>query len=68
MNQSHPLNQAVWRKSGWSGDGNCVEVATAETVVGVRDSKESEGPVLTFSPTAWSDFLHGVKSGGFNCQ
>jgi Domain of unknown function (DUF397) len=48
-----------WHKSSYStsqGD-DCVEVATCPTVIHVRDSKDREGPQLTFSPAAWSDFI-----------
>ncbi|SBT65509.1 protein of unknown function (DUF397) [Micromonospora sediminicola] len=54
------LNGARWRKSTRSGGngGNCVEVAgNLPGVVGVRDSKDPAGPVLTFSPAAWTRFV-----------
>ncbi|MEU3166120.1 DUF397 domain-containing protein [Streptosporangium sp. NPDC006930] len=60
------LTTAVWRKSSYSGGSsdNCVEVATnLPGLVAVRDSKDPSGPMLTFSPTAWSDFLAGIRSG-----
>jgi hypothetical protein len=34
-------------------------------VVGVRDSKNLAGPVLTFQPAGWRAFVDGVKSGAF---
>ncbi|AEW93745.1 MULTISPECIES: DUF397 domain-containing protein [Streptomycetaceae] len=48
-----------WRKSSYSsgGDGDCIEVAACPSLVHVRDSKDKEGPQLTFSPSAWSDFV-----------
>jgi hypothetical protein len=48
-----------WHKSTYSsgGDGDCVEVATCPGTVHVRDSKDKEGPQLTFSPTEWTAFL-----------
>lgn len=48
-----------WHKSSYSssGDGDCVEVAACPGVVHVRDSKDKQGPQLTFSPAAWTDFL-----------
>jgi hypothetical protein len=58
---------ANWRKSTRSGDnnGNCVEVAdNVVGVVGVRDSKDSAGPALTFSPAAWTAFMQTVRSAG----
>ncbi|MGW3859334.1 DUF397 domain-containing protein [Micromonospora arida] len=57
------LTGAVWRKSTRSGDngGNCVDVAmNLPRVVVVRDSKDSLGAVLTFSPKAWSAFTDAV--------
>ncbi|MCM2426916.1 DUF397 domain-containing protein [Streptomyces sp. RKAG337] len=48
----------AWRKSSHSGSdgGNCVEVATHPTAVHVRDSKDPDGPALTFTPDAWAAF------------
>jgi hypothetical protein len=63
------LSGAQWRKSKRSGDngGACVEVADAiPTVVGVRDSKDPTGPVLTFSPDAWRAFVRDTKAGAFD--
>jgi len=57
-----------WRKSSHSsGTGNCVEVATADGTVGVRDSKQHDGgPVLEFSDVAWKAFIRAAKSGSFD--
>jgi Domain of unknown function (DUF397). len=58
------LTGAVWRKSSRSNGhgGNCVEVAdNLPGVVGVRDSKDPDGPVLTFDPAAWRVFVRAVK-------
>ena len=55
-----PEDQGGWRKSsysGGSGTGNCVEVAFEDKAVGVRDSKNTGGPTLAFSPTAWRTFV-----------
>jgi hypothetical protein len=52
--------EVSWRKSshsGGSGTGACVEVAFEATAVGVRDSKNTSGPSLAFSPTAWRTFV-----------
>ncbi|MER7885435.1 DUF397 domain-containing protein [Streptomyces fimicarius] len=50
-----------WFKSSYSnGDGGaCVEVATHPAAVHIRDSKVTDGPVLTVEPAAWSAFVHG---------
>ncbi|MET7963016.1 DUF397 domain-containing protein [Micromonospora zamorensis] len=52
------LTGARWRTSTRSGNGECVEVAdNLPGVVGVRDSKDPTGPVLTFAPAAWRAFI-----------
>ncbi|GAB3183925.1 uncharacterized protein DUF397 [Micromonospora palomenae] len=54
---------ATWRKSTRSGvQGDCVEVAdNLPGVVGVRDSKDPAGPVLTFDPQTWRAFVTFAK-------
>ncbi|MDX3057351.1 DUF397 domain-containing protein [Streptomyces sp. NE06-03E] len=48
-----------WRKSSYSGSegGNCVEVAAHPAAVHIRDSKVTDGPVLTVPPAAWAAFV-----------
>jgi hypothetical protein len=48
----------AWQKSSYSGSegGNCVEVAAHPAAIHVRDSKDPEGPALTFTPAQWAAF------------
>jgi hypothetical protein len=58
------LTGAAWRKSTRSSGngGDCVEVAdNLSGVVGVRDSKDRQGPVLAFSSTSWAAFVEFAK-------
>ena len=56
-----------WQKAMQSaGNGACVEVARYGRLVAVRDSKEPNGPALTYTRTEWSAFLDGVKKGEFD--
>lgn len=51
----------MWRKSSYSGQGNCVEVAAAGRGVAVRDSKDPDGPELAFGQHAWQSFVAAIK-------
>jgi hypothetical protein len=52
------LVDARWRRSSRSANAsNCVEVADGVGVVGVRDSKDRQGPALAVHPAAWQAFL-----------
>ncbi|MCX4470326.1 DUF397 domain-containing protein [Micromonospora sp. NBC_01655] len=57
--------RVTWRKSSRSnGSGDCVEVAdNLAGKVGLRDSKDPTGPVLTFEPKSWATFVEGIKAG-----
>ncbi|MFG3406585.1 DUF397 domain-containing protein [Streptomyces sp. NPDC048142] len=54
------VSELEWVKSSYSDSSNsneCVEVATAQHAVHVRDSKNVQGPRLAVTPTAWSCFV-----------
>lgn len=55
----------LWRKSSRSsGGGNeCVEVADLPGTIAVRDSKNPDGPKLTFARAEWRRFADRVKTG-----
>lgn len=59
---------SVWIKSSLSyANGNCVEVANLPGgTVGIRNSRDSAGPVLRFTPEEWHAFLGGVRNGEFD--
>ena len=50
----------VWRKSSYStgNGGNCVELVVSPLSTGVRDSKNTADPILTFDHPAWVAFLN----------
>jgi len=63
------LSNAIWRKSSYSGGngGNCVEVAASQPgIIAVRDSKDPEGPALSFTPQQWRSFIAEARDGEFN--
>jgi len=63
-----PGSGSNWVKSSLSfSNGNCVEVASLPGGgIGVRNSRDSEGPVLQFTPDEWHAFLGGVRNGEFD--
>jgi hypothetical protein len=63
--EAHMLDSEFknWHKSTWSDDGGCVEIALADDLIGVRDSKNPEGPVLTFNRREWDAFTAGILDG-----
>ncbi|MEV4256507.1 DUF397 domain-containing protein [Spirillospora sp. NPDC049652] len=54
-----------WRKSSYSGgsSGQCVEVAQASAMVGIRDSKDPDAGHLAVGRTAFAGLLARVKAG-----
>jgi uncharacterized protein DUF397 len=66
--QRHEMQRpgSPWLKSSISyANGNCVEVASLPGgEIGVRNSRDSAGPVLKFTSEEWLAFLIGVRNGG----
>ncbi|MDH6139534.1 transcriptional regulator with XRE-family HTH domain [Kitasatospora sp. GP30] len=67
-----PLPTAMsWFKSSYTGEngGQCVQTSHDLRPLGlmpIRDSKNPDGPALTFPTTSFSAFVNGVKSAGFD--
>jgi hypothetical protein len=59
------FSHAEWRKSRHSGSNGCVEVASKEGMIAVRDSKDPAGAILVFRPDEWDAFVAGVLDGEF---
>jgi hypothetical protein len=53
-----------WRKSSYSGhNGACVEVRLTDSIVGVRDSKNTDAAHLTLTAAGWRAFVGLVVVG-----
>jgi hypothetical protein len=52
-----------WRKSTYSGGngGDCVETASGDGVVLVRDTTDRDGGTLAFPAEVWRAFAAGIK-------
>jgi Domain of unknown function (DUF397) len=57
------LSRINWRKASYSTNngGECVEVGTVPRLVAVRDSKDPQGPALTFHAEDWTAFTRRMK-------
>lgn len=66
--RERPGSGSYWIKSSLSyANGNCVEVARLPGgEVGVRNSRNSAGPVLKFTSAEWHAFLGGIRNGEFD--
>jgi len=51
-----------FRKSSRSNSGGCVEAATCPHGVLVRDSKDPDGPRLSFAPADWRAFTAAINA------
>lgn len=64
------MSEAVgpWHRSSFSySNGECVEFAElADGTVGVRDSKDAEGPILRFTRSEIDAFVRGILEGEFD--
>ena len=67
MSTSDSSGRLDWRKASASANNGCVEVAPlADGGVAVRDSKDTAGPVLSFTRHEWVSFLDGLGRGEFD--
>ncbi|MFH8789339.1 DUF397 domain-containing protein [Streptomyces roseoverticillatus] len=59
-------DETAWFKSSHSDQdngGGCISVAVLTDRIGVRDSKQENGPAFVTPTAAWSSFIREVKSG-----
>lgn len=54
-----------WRKSSYSdaNGGSCVETASGNGVILVRDTTNRDGGTLAFTSNVWRAFMANVKRG-----
>jgi hypothetical protein len=54
-----------WRKSSYSdaNGGSCIETASGNGVILVRDTTDRDGGTLAFSAEAWRTFTEALRRG-----
>ncbi|MGH3629181.1 MAG: DUF397 domain-containing protein [Sciscionella sp.] len=65
----HAFAPDAWQRPAFCGPngGNCVEVNLSDgSLIGLRDSKSANSPVLAFDSQEWSAFLEAVRGGQFD--
>jgi hypothetical protein len=62
-NAHDEYSRAIWRTSSrCNAHGTCVEIAELPGGnIGMRDSKDTGGPVLRFTLAQWHEFVVGVQ-------
>jgi uncharacterized protein DUF397 len=58
---SSEFSQQVWRRSTHCESSACVEIATVDDQVLMRDAKDPDGPTLTFPRYAWAGFVRAIR-------
>lgn len=60
------VSPLAWRKSRKSQDTDCVEVASLDGTVFVRDSRDRTGPRLHFTSDQWKVFVGKILDETFD--
>jgi predicted secreted Zn-dependent protease len=56
----------IWHTTLSCNGGACVKVAASAQAILIADSKEPDGPVLSYTQTEWQEFVAGIKNGDFD--
>lgn len=57
------MRDRTWRKSSYSTNLDCVEVAPSPETTAIRDSKDPHGPHLVVPAQQWQHFLSAIRDG-----
>jgi hypothetical protein len=60
-----PEPSAAWRRSSRCDSSSCVEVASRDAVITIRNSQHPSD-TLSFSRAEWIAFVEGVRAGDFD--
>jgi hypothetical protein len=55
-----------WQVSSYCNGGSCVRVAQAGSSIFLGDSKNPDGPVLSYTRPSWERIIGSIKAGSFD--
>ena len=55
----------AWQTSPFCQTDSCVRIAVRNNQIAISDSKDEDGPFLTFTRAEWDAFAAGVKADAF---
>lgn len=61
-----PLSALAWRVAQRCNGGECIRIAANGDMVLIGDSKNPDGPVLSYSAAEWQAFVEGIRHGDFD--
>jgi predicted secreted Zn-dependent protease len=56
----------TWRTALSCNGGACVQVAATEHGILLGNSRQPGGPVVSYTPAEWHEFVAGIKKGDFD--
>jgi predicted secreted Zn-dependent protease len=56
----------IWRTALRCNGGSCVQVAATEQGILLGSTRQPAGPVLSYTPDKWHEFIAGIKRGDFD--
>lgn len=65
-NKPSAPSQLAWRVARDCDGGNCVRVAPSAGMIVIGDTKNPDGPVLSYTGAEWSAFVEGIRQGDFD--
>ena len=56
----------TWRTALSCNGGACVQVAATENGLLLGNTRQPSGPMLSYTPDEWREFVAGIKKGDFD--
>ncbi len=60
------LGSLAWRVARDCDGGSCIRVAPHKGMIVIGDTKNPDGPVLSYSHDEWLAFIKGIRQGDFD--